>query len=123
MTFICYIAADVPLTARSYQARDLDVHFNKYTKGIKGFNLPLQIEIEYGILTKKELDILLDYLYEHADQYRKCTFQVANFINSTKHSMKVLQRKKVLLHQIRSPEELLLEEGELITIKKIPFIY
>lgn len=55
-----------------------------------------------------------------AENSKRCTFQVAKLVNSNRLPFKVLEKKQVLLHKLKSPEELLLSEGHLLTIQKVP---
>ncbi|MFC3212670.1 hypothetical protein [Planomicrobium okeanokoites] len=121
MTYFYYIASDIELTPETYKEHQL--YFERSNERIKGFDFPVQIEIDNGINTKKDVEVLLKYIYEKADNHKRCTFQIAKLVNSNRVPFKVLEKNQVLLHKIKSSEELLLPEGHLLTIKKVPVVY
>jgi hypothetical protein len=87
---------------------------------IPGFDFPIQVEIINGLEKEWELRALLQYIQNHSVPYKTCTVQVANLLNSNRVELKVRSKSKVLLHEITDPKQLLLEEGQLLTIKKVP---
>ena len=99
------------------------MYFEESNERIKGFDFPLQLEIENGINAKEEAEILLEYIYKKAENHKRCAFQVAKLVNSNRVPFKVLEKKQVFLHKIKSSDELLLPEGHLLTIKKVPVVY
>lgn len=87
---------------------------------IPGFDYPVQLEIMNGIEKEWELRELLQYIRNHTASYKVCTVQIANLLNSNKVEMKVREKSKILLHEISDPKQILLSEGQLLTIKKVP---
>src|SRR5690606_13476397 len=73
-----------------------------------------------GIEKEWELRELLQYIRNHTASYKVCTVQIANLLNSNKVEMKVREKSKILLHEISDPKQILLSEGQLLTIKKVP---
>ena len=87
---------------------------------IPGFDYPVQLEIMNGIEKEWELRELLQYIRNHTASYKVCTVQIANLLNSNKVELKVREKSKILLHEISDPKQILLSEGQLLTIKKVP---
>lgn len=121
MTYFYYIASDIELTTETYKEHEL--YFEKSNERIKGFDFPIQLEIDNGINTKEEGDILLEYIHKKTENHKRCTFQIAKLVNSNRVAFKVLEKKQVLLYKLKSSEELLLSEGHLLTIQKVPLVY
>ena len=121
MTYYYYIAADVELHIEQYNEHIFSLE--KSTENIKGFDVPIQLEIYNGIDTKRELQSLLAYVNQQAEGHKRCTIQIANLVNSNRVPYKITEEKHVLLHKIKSEQELLLEEGQLLTIEKMPAVY
>lgn len=121
MTYFYYIASDIELTTETYKEHEL--YIERSNERIKGFEFPIQLEIDNGINTKEEAEILLDYMLKKAKNHKSCTFQIAKLFNSNRVPFKVLERKQLFLHKINSSDEFLLPEGQLLTIKKIPLVY
>lgn len=121
MTNYYYIAADIGLPKESLKNVYLDI--DESEERIKGFEFPIQLEIYNGIGREREARILLEYLMQQAEKHKTCTFQIANLINSNRVPFKILERRQVQLHKIKSPAELILEEGELLTIRKVNLVY
>ena len=121
MTYYYYIAADVELHIEQYNEHIFSLE--KSTENITGFDVPIQLEIYNGINKKRELQSLLAYVYQQAEGHKRCTFQIANLINSNRVPFTITDKKHVLLHKIKSEQELLLEEGQLLTIEKMPVVY
>ncbi|MCH4828160.1 hypothetical protein [Planococcus halocryophilus] len=121
MTYFYYIASDIELVPEAY--KEYELYFEESNERIKGFDFPLQLEIENGINAKEEAEILLEYIYKKAENHKRCAFQVAKLVNSNRVPFKVLEKKQVFLHKIKSSDELLLPEGHLLTIKKVPVVY
>ncbi|MGM0847408.1 MAG: hypothetical protein ACQEUT_21020 [Bacillota bacterium] len=87
---------------------------------IPGFDYPIQVEIINSLEKEWELRVLLQYILNHTAHYKTCIVQVANLLNSNLVELKVRSKSKVFLHEIAEPKQLLLEEGHLLTIKKVP---
>ncbi|MGD7025282.1 hypothetical protein ACQCVK_22410 [Rossellomorea vietnamensis] len=87
---------------------------------VSGFDYPIQVENINGLEKEWELQALLQYIQNHTAPYKICPVQVANLLNSNRVELKVRSKSKVLLHEIAEPEQLLLEEGHLLIIKKVP---
>ncbi|WP_033542059.1 hypothetical protein [Planococcus sp. CAU13] len=121
MTYYYYIAADIELTKESLKNVHLDI--DESEERIKGFDFPIQLEIYNGINREREAIILLDYILKQAEGHKRCTFQIANLVNSNRVPFKILERRQVQLHKIKSPAELILEEGHLLTIRKVNLVY
>lgn len=117
MTYYYYIAADIELTA------DVPSDIEKSEERIKGFDFPVQLEIYNGINKESEARVLLQYIRQQAEKQKTCTFQIANLVNSNRVPFKILGKKEVQLHKIKSPAELILEEGQLLTIRKVNVVY
>lgn len=121
MTYYYYIAADIGLTKESCKNVYLDI--DESEERIKGFEFPIQLEIYNGINKEREARILLGYIMQQAEKHKTCTFQIANLINSNRVPFKILEKKHVQLHKVKSPGELILEEGQLLTIEKVNVVY
>lgn len=87
---------------------------------IPGFDYPVQFET-LSLEKEWELKALLQYIRNHTAPYKVCTIQIANLLNSNKVELKVQGKSNILLHKIVNPKQLLLEEGHLLTIKKVPY--
>ena len=87
---------------------------------IPGFDYPIQLEIYNGIEKEWELRELLQYIHNHCAPYKVCTVQIAHLINSNRVELEVQKSSNILLHEIVDPKQLLLQEGHLLTIKKVP---
>ncbi|GEN89808.1 hypothetical protein [Oceanobacillus sojae] len=94
--------------------------FIEINEVIPGFDYPVQIEIYNGLEKEWELRALLQYIRNHTESYKVCTVQIAHLISSNHFELKARRKSKVLLHEIVDPMQLLLQEGELLTIKKVP---
>lgn len=121
MTYYYYIAADIGLPKESLKNVHLDIE--ESGERIKGFDFPIQLEIYNGIGREREARILLDYISRQAEGHKRCTFQIANLVNSNRVPFKILEKKHIQLHKIKSPAELILEEGQLLTIEKVNLVY
>lgn len=121
MTYYYYIAADIELKPEQYHEHIFDLEQSE--QRIKGFELPIQLEIYNGVSKKRELQSLLGFIQQQAHGHKRCTFQVANLINSNREPFLITEKKHVLLHKIQSEQDLLLEEGQLLTIEKVPVVY
>ena len=115
MTYYYYLASDQQMGLGN---GSLD--FSKTDVKIPGFDVPVQFEIVNGVEKDWELRELLQYIHNHTAPYHTCTVQIANLLNTHRTELKVREKRKVLLHEITSPKQLLLEEGQLLTIKKVP---
>lgn len=115
MTYFYYIASNIELNTESY--RENKLYFENSNEQIQRFDFPIQLEIDNGINTKEDVDILFDYIHEKAENHKKCTFQIAKLVNSNRVPFKILEKKQVLLHKRKSSEESFLPEGRLLTIK------
>ena len=87
---------------------------------IPGFDFPIQIEIFNGIEKDWELQELVQYIHRHTRPYEECTIQIAHLLNSNLEELSVQTKHTLLLHEIVDPKQLLLQEGHLLTVKKIP---
>lgn len=96
------------------------VNYIKTDYIIPGFDYPVQLETP-SLEKEWELRELLQYIRNHTAPYKVCTVQIANLLNSNKVELKVREKSKILLHKIVNPKQLLLEEGHLLTIKKVPY--
>ncbi|MEK3906766.1 hypothetical protein [Oceanobacillus sp. FSL K6-0127] len=135
MTYYYYLASDIPLQKGYYYDEGFHLNFNNSTshdeiltleksdEHIKGFDYPIQIEIFNGVEQEEELQKLLYYIQEQTASYKVCSVQIAKLINSNKIKFKVKEKSKLLLHEITNPKQLLLSEGHLITIKKVPTFF
>lgn len=92
--------------------------FIEINEVIPGFDYPVQIEIYDGLEKEWELRALVQYIRNHTESYKVCTVQIAHLISSNHFELKARRKSKVLLHEIADPIQLLLQEGDLLTIKK-----
>lgn len=115
MTSYYYLASDQKL-GKGTGTLDLV----ESTMTIPGFDYPIQLEIVNGVEKKHELRELLQYIKNHTSHYDVCVVQIAHIINSNRLELEVKKKSKILLHEIVDLNQLLLEEGELLTIKKVP---
>ena len=90
---------------------------------IPGFDYPIQLEIYNGLEKDWELQELLQYILNHTAPYENCTVQLAHLINPEQTELGVQKKHSLLLHEIMDSKQLLLEEGQLLTIKKVPVSY
>ena len=81
------------------------------------FDYPVQREIVNGVEKDWELRELLQYIRNHTAAYDACTVQIAHLVNPT--GLKVENKSNILLHDIVEPKQLLLAEGQLLTINKV----
>ncbi|WP_438297460.1 hypothetical protein [Sporosarcina sp. FA15] len=116
MTNYYYLASD-----KIMRLGNGSVDFTETHAGvIPGFDYPIQLEIYNGIEKERESRELLQYIRNHTAPYKACTMQVANLLNSNKVELRVQKKHKLLLHEIIDPKQLLLQEGHLLTIEKVP---
>lgn len=121
MTYYTYIAADIPLKPEQYH--DAIFELARCEERIKGFEMPIQLEIYNGVSKKRELQSLLALIQQQAQGHKQCTFQIAMLINSNREPFLITEKKHVQLHKIQSEQDLLLEEGQLLTIEKVQLVY
>lgn len=88
------------------------------TMEVPGFDYPIQMEIVNGVAKKHELRELLQYIQNHMSHYDQCVVQIANILNSNRVELEVKKKSNIFLHELSSPDQLLLKEGEMLTIKK-----
>lgn len=114
MTYYYYLASDkkMGLGNGSIDYIETDII-------IPEFDFPVQLET-ISLEKEWELRELLQYIHNHTAPYKVCTVQIVNLLNSNRVEMKIRKKSKVLLHEIVNPKQLLLEEGDLLTIKKVP---
>lgn len=84
---------------------------------IPGFDYPVQREIINGVEKQWELRELLQYIHNNTAPYDVCTVQIAHVINPTE--LTIQNKSSILLHEIIDPKQLLLAEGQLLTINKV----
>lgn len=121
MTYYTYIAADIPLKPEQYNEHIFDLE--QSDQHIKGFELPIQLEIYNGVTEKRELRSLLAFIQQQTQGHKRCTFQIALLVNSNREPFLITEKKHIQLHKINSEQDLLLEEGQLLTIEKVQLIY
>lgn len=90
---------------------------------IAGFDYPVQLEIYNGLKKDWELQELLQYILNHTSPYENCTVQIANLINPEQTESGILEKHRLLLHEIVDSKQLLLQEGHLVTIMKVPVFF
>jgi len=83
---------------------------------IHEFDVPIQLEM-YSPEKPQELFQLYLFVKYHFDRYPTSTIQIANYLNSNIEECHIHRKKTLLLRDLREPEQLLLETGELVTIK------
>ena len=115
MTNYYYLASDKKMGLGNGSVDYIETEFI-----IPGFDYPVQLET-LSLEKEWELRELLQYIRNHTAPYKVCTVQIANLLNSNKVDLKVRKKTKILLHEIINPKQLLLEEGHLLTIKKVPY--
>lgn len=114
MTNYYYLASDQLMKLGSGS-----IDFTESDPGmIPGFDYPIQLEVYNGIEKHSELRELLQYIHNHMARYEVCTVQIANLLNSNLVDLRVHNKYKVLLDEITDPKQLLLQEGDLLTIEK-----
>ena len=119
MTNYYYLASD-----KKMRLGNGSVDFTESDAGvIPGFDYLIQLEIFNGVEKEWELRELLQYVRNHTAPYKACTVQVANLLNSNKVELRVQKKLKLLLHEIVDPKQLLLQEGQLLTIEKVPVFH
>lgn len=121
MTYYTYIAADIALKPEQYHEQIFALEQSE--QRIDGFELPIQLEIYNGVSKKRALQSLLAFIQQQAQAHKRCTFQMAYLINSNRVPFHITEKKHVLLHKIKSEQDLLLDEGQLLTIEKVPVVY
>ena len=89
---------------------------------IAGFDYPVQMEIYNGLQKDWELQELLQYILKHTAVYENCTVQIAHLINPEQTELGVQKKHSLFLHELVDYKQLLLQEGQLLTIKKVPVI-
>ncbi|MBO1911386.1 hypothetical protein [Sporosarcina sp. 6E9] len=87
---------------------------------IPGFYYPVQREIFNGVEKAWELRELLQYIRNYTAAHKVCTVQVAHLLNSNLVELRVQKKSNLQLHEIVDPKQLLLQEGHLLTINKVP---
>lgn len=87
---------------------------------IPGFDYPVQVEIFNGVKKEWELRELLQYIRNYTASYPVCTVQIAHLLNSDQVELKVQKKSNLLWNEIVNPKQLLLQEGHLLTINKVP---
>ena len=119
MTNYYYLASDqkMSLGNGSVDIAQTDEHI------IVGFDYPVQMEIYNGLRKDWELQELLQYILNHTAPYENCTVQIAHLINPEQTELGVEKKHSLLLHEIVDSKQLLLQEGQLLTIKKVPVSY
>lgn len=90
---------------------------------IAGFDYTVQLEIYNGLKKDWELQELLQYILNHTSPYENCTVQIANLINPEQTESGILEKHRLLLHEIVDSKQLLLQEGHLVTIMKVPVFF
>lgn len=77
----------------------------------------MQREIVNGVEKYWELRELLQYIRNNTAPYDVCTVQVAHLVNPS--GLEVQNKSNILLYDIIEPKQLLLAEGQLLTINKV----
>lgn len=115
MTHYYYLASDQKMNVGNGSVEYLETNVH-----IPGFDFPIQLET-LSLEKEWELRDLLQLIRNHTAPYNVCTVQIANILNSNRVELNVQKKSNILLHEIVHPNELLLEEGHLLTIKKVPY--
>lgn len=84
---------------------------------IGGLQYPIQIEIYNGITEPSEAQSLFHYIQDVFKSEMKCVVQVACFVNSNRASFKMNHHHAKKISKL-VPEDLLLSDGEVISITK-----
>ncbi|WP_235183013.1 hypothetical protein [Gracilibacillus boraciitolerans] len=85
---------------------------------IPGFDYPIQREIFNGIEKAWQLRELHQYILNHMARHANCIIQIAHLLNSNLVELKVQEKNVLLFSEFTEPIQLLLNEGQLLTIKK-----
>lgn len=140
MTYYYYLASNIKLPSGIYSksgfinlneskiALDQTLDLTESDEKVDGFDYPVQIEIVYGLCDPETLEayddfglpLLHKYILDVCSYYKTCTIQIAHILNTHRHPLKIVERRKLLLNQLSNPKQLALHHGELLTIKKIP---
>lgn len=120
MTYYYYIAANIPLDAHTYNEHIFSLM--PCEEHIKGFTLPIQLEINNGLSKKRQAQSLLNFLYAQTASYESCTIEIAHLLNSNHEPYRITQNTTVDLHTLQSADALLLQVGQLLTIRKVPVV-
>lgn len=116
MTNYLYLASDQKMGLGNGSLDITEADFEK----VPGFDYPVQVEIVNGVEKAWELRELLQYIQNHMAPYKTCTVQVANLLNSNRVELKVQKKSNILLQELTEPSQLFVQEGQLLTIKKVP---
>ncbi|MCG7343955.1 hypothetical protein MHZ92_07415 [Sporosarcina sp. ACRSL] len=113
MTHYYYLASDKKMGTGNGSVEFIETNYT-----IPGFDYPVQLET-LSLEKEWELRELLQYIHNHTAPYKACTVQIANLLNSNRVELKLQEKSTIALHEIVTPKQLLLEEGHLLTIKKV----
>lgn len=83
---------------------------------IPGFAYPVQREIVNGVEKKWELRELLQYIQNNTAPHDVCTIQIAHLVNPI--GLIVQNQSTLSLQELTDSKQLLLAEGDLLTIEK-----
>lgn len=101
MTYYYYVAADIELNIEQYNEQILSLE--KSTENSKGFDVTIQLEIYNGVDKKRKRESLLASIYQQAERYKRCIFQIANLVNSNRVSFKITEKAHIAAqNQIRT---------------------
>ncbi|HWJ78597.1 MAG TPA: hypothetical protein VNR61_11030 [Niallia sp.] len=116
MTNYYYLASDQKMSLGNGS-----INFSKTDEHmITGFDYPVQIEIYNGLEKDWELEELYQYILNHTNPYENCTVQIANLINPEHTELGVQKKHSLFLHELVDAKQLFLQEGHLLSIKKVP---
>ena len=116
MTYYYYLASDQKLGRGNASLEFVETE----PWIIPGFDYPVQREIVNGVEKGWQLRELLQYIRNYTAPYEVCTVQVAHLLNANHVELKVQRKSSLLLKEIVDPKLLILQEGHLLTINKVP---
>lgn len=116
MTYYYYLASDQKLGRGNASLEFVETE----PWIIPGFDYPVQREIVNGVEKGWQLRELLQYIRNYTAPYEVCTVQVAHLLNANHVELKVQRKSSLLLKEIVDPKQLILQEGHLLTINKVP---
>ncbi len=87
---------------------------------IPGFDYPVKREIFNSLEKEWQFRELLQYILNYTVLYEICSVQLVHLLNSDQIELRVQKKSNLLLNEIVDAKQLKLQEGHLLTIKKVP---
>ncbi|MBC9710094.1 MAG: hypothetical protein H9W80_12850 [Enterococcus sp.] len=114
MTSYYYLASDQNMTDGTGSLEFVKVD----PMNVPGFDYPIQREIFNGIEKAWQLRELHQYISNHMERHENCVIQIAHLLNSNLVELQVQEKNFLLFSEMTDPRQFLLNEGQLLTIKK-----